>query len=326
MPRETLTAQEVQKARERIGRYIRPTPLLDSEGLSQRLGCQVYLKAEMLQRTGSFKLRGALNKTLQLSPEELGRGLIAGSAGNHAQGLAYAGRLLGAKTVILMPADAPKLKVENTRAMGAQVELLDLPQPKRYERLMQLVRQEGYTLVHAYDDYQVMAGQGTIGLEILEDLPEVDTIVVPVGGGGLLSGIAVAAKAQNPRIRMIGVEPALAPKGYESRRLGRQVSVTAGDTMADGIKDDFLGKRTYPLLERYVDEMVLASEGAIAQALRLLCSEAKLAAEGAAAVGVAALLEGAFQVRPDEKVCFVLSGGNWEPARLASIYAGAEHL
>ena len=322
----TLTGREIQEARQRIGKYIRRTPLLDSPTLSQRLGCQIYLKAETLQRTGSFKLRGALNKTLQLSQEELDRGLIAGSAGNHAQGLAYAGRLLGAKTLIVMPADAPQLKVENTRAMGAQVELLDLPQPKRYEYIMNQVQEHGYTMVHAYDDYQIMAGQGTIGLEVLEDLPQVDTIVVPVGGGGLISGIAVAAKSVNPKVRIVGAEPALAPKGHESRRLGRQVTVTAGPTMADGIKDDFLGKKTYPLMEQYVDEMVLASEESIAQAMRLLCSENKLAVEGAGAVGLAALLDGNLKVQPEEKVCFVLSGGNWEPSRLAAIYSGADHL
>ena len=225
-----------------------------------------------------------------------------------------------------MPADAPQLKVENTRAMGAQVELLDLPQPKRYEYIMNQVQEHGYTMVHAYDDYQIMAGQGTIGLEVLEDLPQVDTIVVPVGGGGLISGIAVAAKSVNPKVRIVGVEPALAPKGHESRRLGRQVTVTAGPTMADGIKDDFLGKKTYPLMEQYVDEMVLASEESIAQAMRLLCSENKLAVEGAGAVGLAALLDGNLKVQPEEKVCFVLSGGNWEPSRLAAIYSGADHL
>ncbi len=322
----TLTPQAVRAARERIGRYIRRTPLLDSEGLSRQLGCQAYLKAEMLQRTGSFKLRGALNKALQLTPEELGRGLVASSAGNHAQGLAYAGRLLGARTVIVMPSTAPQQKIDNTRALGGQVILFEGRQVDRIAYMERLVREKGYTLVHASEDPQVMAGQGTIALEILEDLPDVDTIVVPLGGGGLISGIAVAAKAQNPRIRVVGVEPAAAPKYHESRREGHPVVIPAGTTLADGIREEVTGKNAYPLVERYVDELVLAGEAAIAQALRLLCADAKLAAEGAAVVGLAALLEGAFQVRPDEKVCFVLSGGNWEPARLAPVYAGADHL
>ena len=215
-----LTADEIRKAHERIRPHIRHTPLLRAERLDERLGCQALLKPEMFQVTGSFKARGALSKALLLRPEEKERGLIASSSGNHAQALAYAGRLVRAKAILVVPHDASKAKIDRTRALGAQVIQFEGEQAARWAFVDELIESRRYTMVHASEDPAVTAGQGTIALEVLEDAPDIDTIVVPLGGGGLLSGIAAAVKGIAPRIRVVGVEPALAPKYYVSRQQG----------------------------------------------------------------------------------------------------------
>jgi threonine dehydratase len=318
---DILTADEVRKARERIRPHIRHTPLLRIDRLDQRLGCQVHLKPEMFQVTGSFKARGALSKALLLRPEERDRGLIASSSGNHAQALAYAGRLIGAKTVLVVPHNAPKIKVERTRALGAEVILFEGEQAARWAYVDELIERRHYTMVHASEDPAVMAGQGTIALEVLEDAPDIDTIVVPLGGGGLLSGIAAAVKGIAPHIRVVGVEPALAPKYYVSRKQGKPTKVPAGPSIADGVKEELTGANAYAFIERWVDELAVVEERYIQEGLRLLAEEAKLFAEGAAAVGIGAVLSGQLRVPPSAKVCFVLSGGNWDVEKFLSAFS-----
>jgi len=316
----TLTASDVQAARDRIRPHIRHTPLIRADQLDPRLGCRVHLKPEMLQVTGSFKARGALSKALLLRSEEKARGMIASSSGNHAQALAYAGRLIGARAVLVVPHDAPSVKVERTRALGAEVILFEGSQAARWAHVDELIAQRGYTMVHASEDPAVMAGQGTIALEVLEDAPGIDTIVVPLGGGGLLSGIAAAVKGLAPQVRVVGVEPALAPKYYVSRQQGRPVRVPAGPSIADGVKEEMTGANAYGYIDRWVDELVVVDEPYIQEGLRLLAEDAKLFAEGAAAVGLGAVLSGRIQVRPESNVCFVLTGGNWDLGKFASAF------
>jgi len=313
-----LTADEIRKAHERIRPHIRHTPLLRAERLDERLGCQALLKPEMFQVTGSFKARGALSKALLLRPEEKERGLIASSSGNHAQALAYAGRLVGAKAILVVPHDASKAKIDRTRALGAEVIQFEGEQSARWAFVDELIESRHYTMVHASEDPAVMAGQGTIALEVLEDAPDIDTIVVPLGGGGLLSGIAAAVKGIAPRIRVVGVEPALAPKYCVSRRQGQPTRVPAGPSIADGVKEELTGPNAYACIERWVDELAVVDERYIQEGLRLLAEEAKLFAEGAAAVGIGAVLSGQLQVPPSAKVCFVLSGGNWDMEKYIS--------
>ena len=260
-----------------------------------------------------------MNKTLQLGPDEVARGIISSSSGNHAQALAYAGKLLNAKTTIVIPSDAPRIKIEKTKAMGAEVIIFEGKQAPRWELVHELVKKNGYTLVHAFDDPVVMAGQGTIGLEIMKDLPDVDTIVVPLGGGGLLSGISVAIKESLPQVKVIGVEPTLAPKYYMSRKNGTPTNVPAGDSLADGVKAEMACSFAHSIFERYVDEIVTVDENYIVESLRLIATEAKIFAEGAAAVGIAAVLSNKIRVSRNEKVCFVLSGGNWDLGKFNSI-------
>lgn len=308
----SLTWTDIQKAKERISGKVVHTPLIRSFPLEDRLGCKVFLKPEMFQVTGSFKARGALSKTLLLGPEERARGFISSSSGNHAQALAYAGKLLGAKTTIVIPHDAPKIKIERTQALGAEVILFEGKQEPRWAFVNKLAEERGYVLVHAFDDPAVMAGQGTIALEILEDLPDVDTVVVPLGGGGLLSGVSVGIKGAMPHVKVIGVEPSVAPKYCVSRANGRPTNVPAGHSIADGVKAEMACSFAHSVFERNVDAIEVVEERHIIEGLRLLAESGKIFAEGAAAVGIAAVLSGKVKVSPQEKVCFVLSGGNWD--------------
>jgi threonine dehydratase len=309
-----LELADIVAARERIAPYVRRTPLLSGPGLDAKLRCAAYLKAEMLQVTGSFKVRGAFSRALLLSDEEKARGVIASSSGNHAQALAYAGKLLGVRSVFVVPHDASRNKLARAEAYGAEVIRLQVERSDVWacidEHVDNLVERYRYVLIHACEDPLVMAGQGTIGMELLEDLPDVDTVVVPLGGGGLLSGIAVALKSSRPGVRVIGVEPALAPKYFVSRQNGRSTKVPAGASVADGVTEDNPGRNALAILDRYVDELALVEEQDIQAGMRLLAEEAKVIPEGAAAVGIGAVLSGAIQVKAEEKVCFVLSGGN----------------
>lgn len=318
------TIQDILEARERLEPHIRHTPLLRAEKIEKAVGCQLYLKPETLQITGAFKIRGALNKALSLPREAIANGLIATSSGNHAQGIAYAARMLGVKAILVVPVTTPKIKIENTRAMGAEVVLFDGDTAARWKRVCEIAEENQYAAVHGFEDPLVMAGQGTIGCEILEDLEDVDTVIVPLGGGGLLSGIATAIKETKPSVRVIGAEPALTPKYFQSRINKERTSLPLKNTIADGVRISVPGQNPWPIIEKYVDEIVLVDDEHIVAGMRVLARDAKLIAEPAASIGIGALLAGAVKVRPDEKVCAVLSGGNWDLCDLAEIYKVAE--
>jgi threonine dehydratase len=314
------TIEDIREAQERLKPHIKHTPLLRGEKMEKALGCQVYLKPETLQITGAFKIRGALNKSLTLSKEELANGIIASSSGNHAQGVAYAARMLGVKAVLIVPITTRQIKIENTRALGAEVIPFDGDTAARWKKVHELAEESNYAVVHAFEDPLVMAGQGTIGLEILEDLHDVDTIIIPMGGGGLISGIATAIKETKPSVRVIGAEPALTPKYFHSRINKERTSLPLKDTIADGLRISVPGQNPFPIIEKYVDEIVLVDDEHIIAGMRMLANDAKLIAEPAAAIGIGALLAGAIKVKPDEKVCVVLTGGNWDLCDLAGIY------
>ena len=318
--RNAPTIQDIRDARERLKPHIKRTPLLRAEKIEQAVGCQLYLKPETLQITGAFKIRGALNKALSLSREEIGNGLIATSSGNHAQGIAYAARMLGVKAMIVVPVTTPKIKIENTRALGAEVILFDGDTAARWKRVCEIAEENKYAAVHGFEDPLVMAGQGTIGCEILEDLKDVDTVIVPLGGGGLISGIATAIKETRPSVRVIGAEPALTPKYFQSRINKERTSLPRKNTIADGVRISVPGQNPWPIIEKYVDEIVLVEDEHIVAGMRTLAKDAKLIAEPAASIGIGALLAGSVKVRPDEKVCAVLSGGNWNLGDLADVY------
>lgn len=314
------TLQDIREAQDRLRPHIRHTPLLRADKIEKAARCQLYLKPEMLQITGAFKIRGALNKVLSLPRHEITNGIIATSSGNHAQGLAYAARMLGVKAFLVLPVTTPKIKIENTKALGAEVILFDGDTAARWKKVYEIAQENQYAMVHAFEDPLVMAGQGTIGCEILEDLEDVDTVIIPMGGGGLISGIATALKETKPSVRVIGAEPALTPKYYHSRINKERTSLPLGNTIADGLRISVPGQNPYPIIEKYVDEIVLVDDEHIIAGMRALAKDAKLIAEPAASIGVGALLAGSIQVRPDEKVCAVLSGGNWDLSDLAEIY------
>ena len=315
----TVNIGKVKEARGRIADRVRRTPLLRADKLDPLAGAEVYLKPENLQLTGSFKIRGAMNKVLSLSDEERGKGVIAASSGNHAQGVAYASKILGVKATVVLPEHAPQIKIDGAKSLGAVVVLHGKSATDRYEKLYELKAQNGYTLVHSYDDPDLIAGQGTAGLEITEDLPDVGTVVVPLGGGGLMAGIAVAVKESSPGTRVIGVEPESIARYTASLKAGKPMDVDLGPTLADGLMVTSAGKHTYPLIEKYVDEVVTASDSFIRKAFAEILFKGKVLAEPSAAVGLAALMEGKFKAKKGEKICFFLSGGNVDPEKLLSL-------
>lgn len=313
--------KDIREAAAKIAPHVRRTPLLRGDKLDSLCGGEVYLKPENLQLTGSFKIRGATNKILSLTDEERSKGIIASSSGNHAQGVAYAARMLGIKATLILPENAPKSKIEGSRALGAEVILHGFDSVQRYKKLYEIQKEKGYTLVHSYNDPDLIAGQGTAGLEIMADLPDVDTVVVPLGGGGLLAGVAAAVKESRPGARIIGVEPASIQRYAESRKAGKPVEVPVGPTLADGLMIPVTGENNYPLIDKYVDEIVPAADDFISRALMEIVFKSKLLIEPSAAVGLAAFLQGNFKVRPGEKICFFLSGGNIDPDKLAAFIA-----
>lgn len=312
---------DIKAASERLAPYVKRTPILRTEKLDDDLGCEVYFKPECLQKTGSFKIRGATNKILSLTQEEKDRGIIASSSGNHAQGVAYAAGLLGIKATIVLPTNAPQVKVDNTRALGAEVVQYGFGSIERYKKLYEIVAEKGYTVVHSFNDPALIAGQGTVGYEIMQDLSDVDTVVVPLGGGGVLAGVAVAVKESNPAVRVVGVEPSRIPRYSESRKAGKPVEVELQDTVADGLMITTTGSNTYPIIEEYVDEVIPVDDEYIVRALNEIVYKGKVLVEPSAAIGVAAVLSGALKVRKDEKVCFVLTGGNIDPNKLCELTA-----
>jgi threonine dehydratase len=305
-----LSLADVQAAADRIQPHVVTTPTLSGEAVA---GPGVWLKAENLQRTGSFKVRGAVNAVLQLSPDQRHRGVITLSAGNHGLALAFAAQVVGCRCVVVVRDDAPITKLDAIRRYGAEIVLTPLAQWQ--ERLEAEQRARDLHLVHPFDDRAVVAGQGTVGLEVLATVPDVRTVVVPVGGGGLISGIAVAVKQQRPTTRIIGVEPEQAPCVSESLAAGHPVVPSRLDTVADGLAAPYTRPFTLALIRRYVDEVRTVSDAAIIEALKLIALRAKLVVEPAGAAAVAALLADPAIERP---VVAILSGGNLDGQRLAA--------
>lgn len=314
-----IQLSDVQAARGRIAPYAVKTPLIRVPALDEALGCQVYLKHEGFQPIGAFKLRGALNKALALTPEELARGLVCASSGNHAQGVAYAARQLGAQAVIVMPTNVNPVKLAGVKAWGGQVELVGTLSSQREARARHLVEDRGMVEIHPYADPYVAAGQGTIGLEILEDLPDTAVVAAPIGGGGLISGIATAVKGLAPAVRTVGVEPAGAPRYSKSRAAGRPVQLDHVDTIADGTRTDHANPDNFQMIQERVDELYAVEDSWIEKAMYLLMTKAKVIAEPSSALPVAAALCGALPLKREDKAVFVLSGGNADPALLRRI-------
>jgi len=311
-----VALKDVKTAKERLKEHVKQTPLLRGEKLDQVLNCEVYFKPECLQITGSFKIRGATNKILTLTNEEKARGIIASSSGNHAQGVAYASNKLGIAATLILPENAPLTKIEGTKALGAKVVLYGFDSIERYKKLYEIMDRTGQTLVHSYDDPQLIAGQGTVGFEIMQDLKNVDVVVVPLGGGGLLAGVATAVKETSPKVRVIGVEPDAIPRYSESRKAGKPVVVPMKHTIADGLMLTKTGEYTYPLIQEYVDDVITVTDEYIYMALNEVVTKAKLVVEPSAVIGVAAAICGKLNCKKSEKVCFVLSGGNIDKEKL----------
>ncbi len=302
-----LELSEVYNASRVLKGVARRTPIMFASRINPE--AQVYLKCENLQNTGSFKLRGAYYKISQLSDEEKSRGVIACSAGNHAQGVALGATRNGIKSIICLPAGAPLSKVEATKGYGAEVCLVPGVYDDAYAKAVELRDEHGYTFVHPFDDEKVIAGQGTIGLEIIEDMPEVEAVIVPIGGGGLISGVAFAVKSLRPDVKVYGVQSEGAPSMYESIKEGKRIHLDSVKTIADGIAVKEPGENTFELISKYVDEVVTVSEDEIAAAILTLMEQKKLVAEGAGAVSVAAAMFNKVPVKGKKVVC-VVSGGN----------------
>ncbi len=301
---------DIRAARERNGTDVVLTPCIAALALRSELSCALHLKLENLQRTGSFKDRGALNRLLDLGPDERQRGIVTASAGNHAQAVAYHGARLGIHVEVVMPEHTPLTKIANTQRFGAAVRLAGATLSDSMVEARRLEAEESRVLIHPFDDERVIAGQGTIGLELLEQLPGLTSVVVPIGGGGLIGGIAVAIKEQRPDVRIYGVEAAVAASARASRQAGHVVHIETSETIADGIAVKRVGELTFPLIERYVDDIVVVEEAEIAAAVHLLLERQKLLAEGAGAAPLAALLAGRLPLGADDVTAMILSGGN----------------
>lgn len=304
-----LNLAMIQEARKRLAGVIHPTPLDHSTTFSRLTGSEVYFKLENLQKTGSFKIRGAYNKIMSLTLEERQRGVIAASAGNHAQGVACAATRAGIPSTVVMPEGAPISKVMATRGYGARVILAGGGYDEAFDYARQLQKETGATFVHGFDDPLVAAGQGTIGLELLDELPDLDAVLVPVGGGGLIAGVAMAVKSLKPRVRVIGVQSQGAPAVYLSLKGDCRQQLAATATIADGISVRRPGEFTLEVIRRYVDDVLLVDDEEIARAILMLLERSKIVVEGAGAVVLAALLHGHLSL-PGAKVALVLSGGN----------------
>lgn len=307
---------DFMEARERLNTVITKTKLIYSNIFSNETGNDVYIKPENLQRTGAFKIRGAYNKIAKLTEEEKKRGVIAASAGNHAQGVALAAQKLGIKAVIVMPKHTPLIKVEATKRYGAEVILTGEVYDEAYEYAKKLQEKEGYTFVHPFDDEDVIEGQGTIALEVLDELPDADIILVPIGGGGLISGIASAAKLKNPLIKIIGVEPEGAASALEARKNKHVVELAEANTIADGTAVKKIGEITFDYIEKYVDDIVTVSDYELMAAFLILVEKHKIVAENSGILSVAGLKK--LNVK-GKKIISIISGGNIDVLTISSM-------
>lgn len=315
----TVSLSDIAEARARIEGVINKTPTVFDEKLTAALGAQTYLKAECLQRGGSFKVRGAYNKISQLTEKEKQRGVITASAGNHAQGVGLAAKLQGVKATIVLPEYAPLTKVVATKRLGAEVILKGDSFDAAVAYSRELEKERGITYVHAFDDEMIIAGQGSIGMEIAEALPETTVIVVPIGGGGIISGIAIAAKSLLPVVRIIGVQAENVSSVNKSLQAGEPLEAIAKPTIADGIAVKRPGQITLPIIREFVDDIVEVSEEEIAEGIYHCVQNTHIVVEGAGASGVAALLAGKIDIKPDDTVCAILAGGNIDGNLLSRI-------
>jgi threonine dehydratase len=305
----TLTKRDFEEVRARIAPHIKHTPLLTSRQLSERTGYETRLKAELFQRVGSYKIRGPLNKFALMREEQKRRGVVCSSAGNHAQGVALAAKIHGIRAVVCMAQNATPSKIAATKGYGAEVVLHGNIWDEANEKAKELVRTQGLTYVHPFDDEQLIAGQGTLGLEIVQDWPEVDAVVVPIGGGGLIAGVSMAVKSHNPKIKVIGVESSDGPAMQASVNAGSLQTITC-NTVIDGLRVRRAGEINFSVVQRFVDDIVALPDREIFEAMIWVMERCKLVVEGAAAAPVAALLHGLVKLPEGSRVAVVLSGGN----------------
>lgn len=327
MPTRTLPVsfEDVREARERIAPHVHRTPILTSRQIDERVGCRIFFKCETFQRVGAFKARGAFSRMTLLPPEQRARGVVAFSSGNHAQAVALAARELGIRATIVMPLDAPASKVAATRGYGANVVLYDRAGGEDREAIARLwVEEEGATLVPPFDDDAVIAGQGTLGLEMLEDVPDLEVIVTPCGGGGLLSGVCLAAKGTNPAIRLYGVEPEAGGDVKRSLEVGEPVTIALPATIADALQTTRPAERTLAILAQLAEGIVTVSDLELRRAMALLATRMKLIVEPGGAAAFAALQHGKIPDVAGRKVGVVLSGGNIDLERFGSLVIGVE--
>ena len=309
-----IELMDIINAQKVIAGRVHRTPMVSSLTLGQRFGVHLHFKAELFQKTGSFKPRGAINKLQSLTPEEKKRGVITISSGNHAQGLAYAASLFNIPTTVVMPGYSFSSKINAAKGFGAEVIITE---EDLLNTCLEIQKERNLVMVHPFDDPYIVAGQGTIGLEILEDLPEADVVIVAVGGGGLISGIAAAVKMKKPEVKIIGVEPEGAPGMWQSLRLDKAVHLDRVDTIADGLAAPFAGELNFELVKKYVDELVLLSDDEFIEPICLILERTKLLTEPAGAASFAALFHNKIRIPQDSKVVCVLSGGNIDRDRLA---------
>jgi threo-3-hydroxy-L-aspartate ammonia-lyase len=312
-----LTFNDILKARERLDGVAHRTPVITSRQFNEHSACEVFFKAENLQRVGAFKFRGAYNKLASLSDDERKRGALAYSSGNHAQAMALAGKLLGVQVTIVMPQDAPEIKVAATRAYGAEVIFYDRYSESREETGEKICRERGMTLVPPFDDYEVMAGQGTAALELLEEVPELDVLLVPTSGSGLLAGCATAARHMRPQIRVFGVEPEEGNDTWQSFRKGERVEIPVPKTIADGLQVTAPGKLTFPIIRELVADILLVNDQELISTIRFILERMKLLVEPSGAAGAAAVFHHKLDFT-GKRVGVLLSGGNVDLSKLAS--------
>ncbi len=318
-PDDPISFDDVRAARARLRGVAHITPVMTSRTLDAQAGRAVFLKCENLQRGGAFKFRGAYNTISQLAPEARGRGVLAFSSGNHAQGVALAARLLSAPAVICMPSDAPAVKVAATRGYGAEVIFYDRLKDDRDAVARQIADQRGMTLVPPYDDARIIAGAGTAALELVEHVPDLDAVLAPIGGGGLIAGSAIAIHGANPKTRVFGVEPAGADDTLRSLRAGERVGIAPPSTIADGLRVSKPGALTFPVVQRHVEDILVVTDDEILEAVRFALLRLKLVIEPSGAVTLAALLAG--RLPPDiGRAGAIISGGNIDPPVLASLW------
>jgi threonine dehydratase len=316
---EPLTLDDVRAASRRLLDRVYRTPVITAQAFDDASGYAVFFKCENLQRAGAFKIRGALNKLLTLTAEERRRGVVAFSSGNHAQGVALAARLVGTSAVVCMPSDAPALKLDATRGYGADVVLYDRQNDDREALARRIASESGRVVVPPFDDYAIMAGQGTAALELLEDVPSLDVLVTPVGGGGLMAGCSTVARALFPGMMIIGVETETANDTYLSLRRGERVAIPPPPTIADGIRLTTPGALTFPILKENLTDVALVSDQEVVEAVRFLALRVRVVVEPTGAVSAAAVLAGRLPVARGARVGVVLSGGNIDPAMLVEI-------